>query len=93
MLGAVRHESCIPVGQQCMMRPTVYDFLRSFIQSSCFQRSKSNPQSYSTPAARVSTELLGTADLAPGSGLSVRSTGVKACEGEAVVNNRKNKVG
>ncbi|KAL4435457.1 hypothetical protein ABPG77_006219 [Micractinium sp. CCAP 211/92] len=37
-------------------------------------------------------ELLGTADLAPGSGLSVRSTGVKACEGEAVVNNRKNKV-
>lgn len=37
-------------------------------------------------------ELLGTADLAPGSGLGVRSTGVKACEGEAVVNNRKNKI-
>ncbi|KAI7840914.1 hypothetical protein COHA_005346 [Chlorella ohadii] len=38
------------------------------------------------------TELLGSADLAPGSGLSVRGTGVKSCEGEAVVNNRKNKI-
>ncbi|KAL4419782.1 hypothetical protein ABPG75_006880 [Micractinium tetrahymenae] len=37
-------------------------------------------------------ELLGSADLAPGSRLSVRGTGVKACEGEAVVNNRKNKI-
>lgn len=46
-----------------------------------------------TPACLCPTELLGTADLAPGSGLGVRSTGVKACEGEAVVNNRKNKVG
>lgn len=27
-------------------------------------------------------ELLGSADLAPGSGLSVRATGVKSCEGE-----------
>ncbi len=27
-------------------------------------------------------ELLGSADLAPGSGLSVRGTGVKSCEGE-----------
>lgn len=28
-------------------------------------------------------ELLGSADLAPGSGLSVQATGVKSCEGEA----------
>lgn len=28
-------------------------------------------------------ELLGSADLAPGTGLSVRATGVKSCEGEA----------
>ena len=34
------------------------------------------------------TELLGSADLAPGSGLSVRATGVKSCEGEA---SRQNK--
>lgn len=37
-------------------------------------------------------ELLGSADLAPGSGLAVRGTGLKSCEGEAVVNNRKNKI-
>jgi len=37
-------------------------------------------------------ELLGHADLAPGSGLSVRGTGVKSLEGEAIVNNRKNKI-
>ena len=37
-------------------------------------------------------ELLGSADLAPGSGLSVRGTGVKSLEGEAIVNNRKNKI-
>ena len=34
------------------------------------------------------------ADLAPGApdGLAARCTALKACEGEAVVNNRKNKV-
>lgn len=37
-------------------------------------------------------ELLGSADLAPGSGLSVHGTGIKSCEGEAIVNNRKNKI-
>ncbi|KAI3425185.1 hypothetical protein D9Q98_008954 [Chlorella vulgaris] len=37
-------------------------------------------------------ELLGSADVAPGSGVGVKCTGVKGCEGEAVVNNRKNKV-
>ncbi|PSC70108.1 activator of 90 kDa heat shock ATPase-like protein 1 [Micractinium conductrix] len=40
------------------------------------------------------TELLVGADLAPGApdGLAARCTALKACEGEAVVNNRKNKV-
>lgn len=41
---------------------------------------------------RPRAELLGSADLAPGSGLAVRGTGLKSCEGEAVVNNRKNKI-
>lgn len=50
------------------------------------------PNNLGIRAQRAPTELLGSADLAPSSGLSVRSTGVKACEGEAVVNNRKNKV-
>jgi hypothetical protein len=45
-----------------------------------------------SPPSAVAAELLGGADLAPGSGLAVRCTGVRSCEGEAVVNNRKNKI-
>lgn len=40
-------------------------------------------------------ELLGSAELTPGGGAggaSARATGLKRCEGEAVVNNRKQKV-
>lgn len=39
------------------------------------------------------TELLGVADLAPGAaaGVAVQATGVRSVEGEAIVNNRKNK--
>jgi activator of HSP90 ATPase len=43
-------------------------------------------------AADFHAELLGSADVAPGSGVGVKCTGLKSCEGEAVVNNRKNKV-
>jgi hypothetical protein len=47
-----------------------------------------------TPSAhaRSAAELLGGADLAPGSGLSVHGAGIRNVEGEAVVNNRKNKI-
>jgi hypothetical protein len=43
------------------------------------------------PAA-AAAELLGAADLAPGSGTAVRATGLRSLEGEAVVNNRKMKI-
>ena len=44
------------------------------------------------PLLPAPAELLGGADLAPGSGLSVRGAGIRSVEGEAVVNNRKNKI-
>lgn len=50
------------------------------------------PPLHTSSLPHVAAELLGAADLAPGSGLSVRCTGLKSCEGEAVVNNRKNKI-